>query len=598
MNVSAAPKPRLTLGKAAAFLVALLLGAMALPAGASAAPASTGDEVPGRILVKFAPGASAAAKSAARSAVGASRIKSIPQLGVDVLKVPATASATALARLQRNPNVAYAESDRVAKLEATAVSANDPDFSRQWGLTRTETTRAWSLSKGSAQTKIAILDTGVNSVPDLRNKLLPGRNTMAGNNNVTDTNGHGTWAAGVAGAQTNNAGDVASYCWSCSIIPVKVMDSDAGTMSDVAAGITWASDQGAAIISMSLSGASGTTTLHNAVKYAQSRGVLLVAAAGNQGGTAQRFPAAYPEVVSVAGTDSRDVLYSWSNYGSWVDVSAPGSNRTTNRDGGTIGFGGTSSATPAVAGIAGLAMALPSKPSAAQVRSALNSAATSIGNQIRYGRVDALATLNALGGQPTEPAPAPAPAPAAPTVAITSPSNGATVTGTVTVAGTSKSNDAASVTRVDVTVAGTTRTASGTTSWSTSVDTTALPEGTHRVTAKATTSSGGSSSTSVDVTVKHPAPEPAPEPTPMEPQAPAEPWLKVATGKVKGANVATLTWDSSIGASATVWRDGVAIASKVTGTSFQDNTRSKGGFTATYQVCSTNGCTQATTASW
>jgi len=415
-TVAAAPS-RFTLRNTAAFFVAALLLAVSLPAAAGAQTAPTGDEVPGRILVKFAPGTSATAKSAARSAAGATKIKSIPQLGVEVLKVPAKASATALQRLQRNPTVTYAEQDRVVEL--AGVVPNDPEFVRQWGVTLTRTHEVWPSSKGDGVT-IAILDTGVTVNSDLDGKVVAGRNILNGTSDATDSHGHGTFSAGVAGSATNNAHAVAGYGWNVRIMPVKVMESS-GTMSDLAAGISWAADNGAHIISMSLSGATGTTTVHNAVKYAAGRNVLLVAAAGNQGATDPRYPAAYPEVISVAGSDENDARYTWSNHGSWVDVAAPGVNRSMSRTGSIGSYGGTSSATPAVAGM--LALARGTHTNAASIRDALQTAAKPV-EFVRYGRVDARAMVDVLAGgtsptpspEPTSsPAPEPSPSPS-PTV--------------------------------------------------------------------------------------------------------------------------------------------------------------------------------------
>jgi thermitase len=386
------------------FVLLLLVSLLPATAGATPGPSErSGDRIPDRLLVRFADGTPAAAVVAARRDVDAHEVSRIDPLGVHVWRVPAHASDRVLQALQRHPQVEFAELDAVVELEE--VIPNDPEWYRQWGPVKVQAPTAWARTTGSSAVRIAILDTGVAPVDDLRDKLLPGRNIVAGNTDTNDDHGHGTMSAGVAAAATNNGVAVAGYCWDCRILPVKVMESS-GTMSDLAAGIVWATDNGAHVISMSLSGASGTTTVQNAVRYARDRGVLLVAAAGNQGGTSPRYPAAYDEVIGVAGTDASDQLYSWSNHGSWVDVAAPGTNRTTTRTGGTINYGGTSSATPAVAGVLGLARA--TGASAAQARDALQRGATSM-SSVRYGRIDALRTLELLGT--TAPAPEPGPSP-------------------------------------------------------------------------------------------------------------------------------------------------------------------------------------------
>ena len=355
-----------------------------------------------RIVIEFVPGLRGQQKSEVVSRVGGRHVRSIEPLNMEV--VLARRSARAIEQLRNNPNVVSVELDQVVELED--IVPNDPEYYRQWGITKTRTNEAWSVSRGSRNTVIAILDTGVAPVPDLVNKLVPGRNIVANNNDATDVNGHGTMSAGVAGAETDNNLGVASYGWNCSIMPVKVMESS-GNMSDLAAGIVWATDNGAHVISMSLSGPSGTTAVHNAVQYAANRNVSLVAAAGNQGDTVQRFPAAYPEVIAVAGARSTDVLYDWSNRGQWVDVAAPGQNRTSSLTSSNFLYGGTSSATPSVAGVLGLARTRGA--SAAQARTALQNGSVPHPD-VAYGRVDAMRMMELLGfaGQP-EPEPEPEP---------------------------------------------------------------------------------------------------------------------------------------------------------------------------------------------
>jgi hypothetical protein len=385
-------------------LLALLLVASLLPASAGAVPGPTdaaGDRIPGQILVKFKDDAPGWAAAQARRLAAAEELSVIDQLGVHVWRVPEQTSARALQGLQRNPHVEFAELDAVVELDA--ITPNDPEYGRQWGITKTQTNGAWALSKGTG-TVIAILDTGVNPVDDLKNKILPGRNVIESNSNTTDNNGHGTMSAGVAGAESDNALGVAGYGWNVKILPVKVMESS-GVMSDLAKGITWATDNGADIISMSLGGASGTSTVLSAVRYARDRNVNLVAAAGNSGDTTLTYPAAYGEVIAVAGTRSDDTLYNWSNYGSWVDVAAPGQNRTYNKEGSIFLYAGTSSATPVVAGILSLARA--NGVSAEEAREALQSGAAPL-SVVKHGRVDALAMLELLG---TAPAPDPEPEP-------------------------------------------------------------------------------------------------------------------------------------------------------------------------------------------
>jgi len=184
-------------------------------------------------------------------------------------------------------------------------------------------------------------------------------------------------------------------------MPVKVMGADGyGSMADVASGITWATDHGARVINMSLAGTSGLTTLSDAVTYAHARGVVLLAAAGNSGSSTKSYPAAYSSVIGVAGAQPDETLNTNSNYGSWVTVAAPWCNWGTARGGGYTAFCGTSSATPAAAGIVALAMSRAPTATNSTIERALESSAISLSGPhgVQYGRVDAYATLLGLGG--------------------------------------------------------------------------------------------------------------------------------------------------------------------------------------------------------
>jgi subtilisin family serine protease len=190
-------------------------------------------------------------------------------------------------------------------------------------------------------------------------------------------------------------------------MPVKVLGADGGGSSAlVAAGIVWATDHGARVISMSLGAPGRSQVLSDAVAYAVTKGVVLIAAAGNNGTTALFYPAGETGVVSVAATNSADVLYDWSNHGSWVNVAAPGCNVAPALGGSYENFCGTSSATPVVAGLAGLALELHPQASIAEVDGALMNGVSVA--DVQHGRVDVPAMLTTLGVQ-VPPAVAPAP---------------------------------------------------------------------------------------------------------------------------------------------------------------------------------------------
>jgi len=230
---------------------------------------------------------------------------------------------------------------------------NDPLIGQQWHVNRISLTQAWDLGIGSSSVKIAILDTGVQlDHPDLQSKLVPGYDWGDGDSDPTDNNGHGTHCSGIAAAATNNGVGVVGVGRDCMIMPVKVFGNRGGQA--LVDGIQWAADQGAHVISMSLK-ISNFPQLHQAVQYAASKGVVLIAAAGNDNSTAVNYPAGYPEVMAVASSDPDDSRSGFSTYGDWVDVAAPGSNILSTVPGSAYGVSsGTSMACPLVAGLAGL----------------------------------------------------------------------------------------------------------------------------------------------------------------------------------------------------------------------------------------------------
>jgi FOG: PKD repeat len=313
------------------------------------------------------------------------------------VRVPAAEKRRALALLRRQSGVSYAEADGI--VHASALAINDPDSisgsSPIWPLANPLFPDAWDITTGGSNVIVAVVDSGVQSGhPDL-GTLTAGYDYVNGDSDPADDNGHGTSVAGIIAAQGNNGIGIAGVCWKCEIMPVKVLDySGSGTDSWVASGITWAVDHGADVINMSLGGTGTSQTLSDAVSYALGKGVVVVAAAGNDGVTALNYPAAYNGVISVGAVDASNTRYPWSNYGSWVQVDAPGCTNST-KIGSTYGsFCGTSAATPFVAGLAGLARSFNLAASSSSVTSAIEGSTQTLasGNSV-HGLIDAQATL-------------------------------------------------------------------------------------------------------------------------------------------------------------------------------------------------------------
>jgi thermitase len=253
---------------------------------------------------------------------------------------------------------------------------NDTYFNNQWALNKISAPTAWDKTTGSGSTVIAILDTGVvTSHQDLAAKIVPGYDFVGNDNDPNPDPGggnavyHGTIVAGAAAGATNNSLGIAAGCWNCKIMPVRVLDNNgSGTSDVVASGIRYAADNGAKIINMSFGYANSLgpdSYMSDAIDYAYSKGVTLVAAAGNDG-EGVNYPGAFDKVIAVGALEDNDVPPSWSSHGSELDVMAPGvsvlstysywndSQYVTNAYG---NVSGTSIASPIVSGVIGLAAA-------------------------------------------------------------------------------------------------------------------------------------------------------------------------------------------------------------------------------------------------
>jgi len=395
-------------------LILLIVLALIAPAATLQGASATSTT---RVLVRFDKNTSIAAQKALIESVGGRRISTIPGLGTAVVSVPLAREDAALGTLERQPGVAYAEADGL--VHADAVIVNDPLLdSTSWPLANPRFPDAWSLTTGSPNVVVAVVDTGVQlDHPDL-GTLVPGHDFVNNDEDPSDDEGHGTSVAGIIAAQGNNGQGVAGVCWQCRIMPVKVLDGlGQGSDSLTATGITWAVAHGADVINLSLGGPEGSQTLADAVSYAESQGVVVVASAGNDGKEEPSYPANYPGVIAVGAVDQSNLYESFSNFGSWVQVDAPGCTNTTKL--GTVfrpltlyytgyAFCGTSAAAPFVSGLAGLARSYNPSASATSVVNAIEQSAHphpppyGNGNSI-HGLIDALATLQAIASAPAGP---------------------------------------------------------------------------------------------------------------------------------------------------------------------------------------------------
>jgi len=277
----------------------------------------------------------------------------LEKLGVMVLDVPASEAEDRIRALVENPGIAFVQYDEPAY--ALDVYPDDTYFSAQYGLTNIRAPQGWKLETGAEYVTIAIVDSGVDFThPDLAPKVLAGYDFVENDTIPQDAYGHGTNVAGIAAAVTNNTQGVAGVSWGAQILPVRVLDAyGGGSYSIVAAGIVYAVDNGAQIINLSLGGKNPGAVLESAVMYAVERGCLVVAASGNDASGSLRYPAAYGVTVSVGATNSLNQRWSDSNYGSGLDLMAPGDEIYSSTTGGGYGYrSGTSLAAPFVSGMA------------------------------------------------------------------------------------------------------------------------------------------------------------------------------------------------------------------------------------------------------
>lgn len=317
------------------------------------------DHVPGRLVVGHRRDADPGATDRALRANHALVKRYLPALRMSVLDVPEDQSGAILQSLQRSGLFEYVERDYYA--HTASVTPNDPDFSAQWHLTTISAPAAWSVTTGSASIVVAVIDSGVDGThPDLSAKLVPGWNFVNNTSNTSDDLGHGTAVAGTVAAATNNGIGVAGVAWSTMIMPLVVVDSnDSATYSNMAAAIQYAADHGARVINLSVGGSSASSTLQNAVNYAWSKGATIFAAAMNNSNSTPEYPAACTNAIAVSATDTNDALASFSDYGTWITLSAPGNYILTTNSGGGYGYWyGTSFASPIAAGVAALALAV------------------------------------------------------------------------------------------------------------------------------------------------------------------------------------------------------------------------------------------------
>jgi serine protease len=327
-----APLPLLAAAVAASCMLLATSTASAAPSG-KPLPTSVRD-LPGQIVVDFKDDTSEDEIARIGTDLGITfHANSI--LGVDdkieLATVTPSDEASLLARLAKDPHVEHAEPLQVVR---ASFVPDDPLYKEQWHLARVGAEAAWEYACGQG-VSVAVIDTGVacyDAPPFSRGTDLAGTRCEGGynfiddNDSAYDDQGHGTHVAGTVAQTTNNGKGVAGLAFCARVMPVKVLNGYGwGSTADVAEGIRWAADHGAQVINLSLGSPSPSALMKDAVQHALDKGVIVVAAAGNEGEEdSVGYPAAYPGVIAVSATDAKDDLAWFSSRGPQVTIAAPG----------------------------------------------------------------------------------------------------------------------------------------------------------------------------------------------------------------------------------------------------------------------------------
>ncbi|MBI5240936.1 MAG: S8 family peptidase [Elusimicrobia bacterium] len=391
----------------------------------SASPALAASGIK-RYIIGFKPGSDMSARGEAVKALGVSQVDALPELDAVVAEVPEERfniqSFEAQALAQRP--VALVEEDFVTNWLVTEPVSfqNTPlpswasiketliPFRRAawtppalppgvdagelpWGIQRVNAPAAWAKTQG-AGVRVAVVDTGIDSShPDLKANYAGCYNAMDSKKSCMDDNSHGTHVSGTIAGALDGKG-VAGVAPKARLYAVKVLDADgSGGLVGIIKGILWCAKNDMQVANMSLGAPMGTVFMRLAVKYAASKGVAIIAAAGNSGGSVG-YPAGYPDTIAVSASDVNDKIADFSSRGPRVEFIAPGVNvKSSVPGGGYDSYNGTSMATPHVAGLAALAVSRGAR-GLDGVRAALKRSAKSIGlkpTEEGSGMIDAAA---------------------------------------------------------------------------------------------------------------------------------------------------------------------------------------------------------------
>jgi subtilisin len=327
-----------------------------------------------RYIVAFEPRARISDRNRAIAHLGGKQVDAIDDLGALVVEVPVQPFSIMEQKIMAEPGVTDVEEDVYVNWLQDFGAATVPAFQGKtavsaaslppgvlpaetpWGVVRVNAPNAWAKTQGQG-VRVAVLDTGIDgNHPDLKGQVVGCYNAFDKNASCMDDNHHGTHVAGTIAAKWDGQG-VVGVAPKASLVAVKVLDKDGGAnLTSVIKGILWTANNNIQVANMSLGSPIGIIFMRLAINYATSKGVVFVAAAGNNGKKVE-YPGGYPNVIAVAASDEKDKIASFSSRGDKVEFIAPGVDVKSSVPGGGFEWlDGTSMATPHMAGLAALAV--------------------------------------------------------------------------------------------------------------------------------------------------------------------------------------------------------------------------------------------------
>lgn len=453
--------------------------------------------LPNEIILKFKPGIKDENKKKIYDQYGLKLLENIPQLNLGIID-SSNAKNNTIDLLKNDPFIEYAEPNYVGKLQ-TIPNDGAITNNKQWTFNNMSAQKAWDINIGTNSAIVAVIDSGVNQThEDLQGKVLPGHNFIDNNNDTNDTIGHGTAIAGIIGAATNNEKGIASLGWNTQILPIKAANEAKHIIySDAIKAIVFAVENKAKIINLSWGGTNSSFALQDAINYAWGKGIVLIAAAGNNGTGNLLYPGASNNVIAVGATDLNNSKAFFSNSGPELDIMAPGVDVYTTDLNGYSNYSGTSIATAQVSAIVSLISEINPKLTNSQIAEIITSTARNSANwneDYGFGLIDVSKSLDKAQNETA--------ASGIASISITSPVSEDSLTGFVNVSASVNTN--IPVTKVEFSIDDKVFADDETFPFLVSLDSTTVKNGIHTINTKAFAVTGESSfPSSIKVDIKN-----------------------------------------------------------------------------------------------